>query len=118
MSSPWAPAAGWRVTASIPVISAKELSSSDISFMAPEVAANVVYAAKIIQAEDPQKARQEAIEEMRLASAPWRAAGQAYLDDVIDPRDTRKTIIRGLELARGKHKGMSRRLLANWPTTF
>lgn len=92
--------------------------SSDISFMAPEVAANVVYAAKIIQAEDPQKARQEAIEEMRLASAPWRAAGQVYLDDVIDPRDTRKTIIRGLELARGKHKGMSRRLLANWPTTF
>ncbi len=92
--------------------------TADISFMAPEVAANVVYAAKIMGAEDPEKARQEAIEEMRLASAPWRAAGQGYLDDVIDPRDTRKTIIHGLELARGKQKGMSRRHLANWPTTF
>ncbi|MFH1240865.1 MAG: carboxyl transferase domain-containing protein [Pseudomonadota bacterium] len=92
--------------------------SADISFMAPEVAANVVYAPKLAQAEDPQKARQEAVEEMRLASAPWRAAGQAYLDDVIDPRDTRKTIVHCLELARGKQKGISRRLLANWPTTF
>ncbi len=92
--------------------------TADISFMAPEVAANVVYAAKIMGAANPEKARQEAIEEMRLASAPWRAAGQGYLDDVIDPRDTRKTIIHGLELARGKNKGMSRRHLANWPTTF
>jgi acetyl-CoA carboxylase carboxyltransferase component len=92
--------------------------SADISFMAPEVAANVVYAAKIAEAEDPEKARQEAIEEMRLASAPWRAAGRGFLDDVIDPRDTRKVIIESLRWARGKNGGMSRRLLANWPTSF
>jgi acetyl-CoA carboxylase carboxyltransferase component len=55
---------------------------------------------------------------MRLASAPWRAAGLGYLDDVIDPRDTRKVIIESLRLARGKNGGMSQRLLANWPTTF
>jgi acetyl-CoA carboxylase carboxyltransferase component len=91
---------------------------ADISFMAPEVAANVVYAAKIAQAEDPEKARGEAVREMRLASAPWRAAGKGFLDDVIDPRKTRNAIIRSIKTARGKTGGMSRRLLANWPTTF
>ncbi len=92
--------------------------SADISFMAPEVAANVVYAAKIAQAKDPDEERKKAIQEMRLASAPWRAAGFGYLDDVIDPRDTRKIIIQSLELARGNNGGMSQRRLANWPTSF
>lgn len=92
--------------------------SADISFMAPEVAANVVYAAKIARANDPGEERRKAIEEMRLASAPWQAAGLGYLDDVIDPRDTRKVIIQALELARGKNGGMSRRRLANWPTSL
>jgi len=92
--------------------------SSDISFMAPEVAANVVYAAKIAQAKDPEEERRKAIEEMRLASAPWRAAGFGYLDDVIDPRDTRRIISQSLELARGKNRGKSQRRLANWPTSF
>ena len=92
--------------------------NADISFMAPEVAANVVYAAKIAAAEDQDKARAEAIEEMRLGSAPWKAAGLGYIDDVIDPKDTRKVIIRSLKLARGKNGGKSRRLLANWPTSI
>jgi acetyl-CoA carboxylase carboxyltransferase component len=92
--------------------------SADIRFMAPEVAANVVYSAKIARANDPEKERRKAIEEMRLASAPWQAAGLGYLDDVIDPRNTRKVIIQTLELARGKNGGMSQRRLANWPTCF
>lgn len=91
---------------------------ADISFMAPEVAANVVYAAKIAQAENPERARKDAVREMRLASGPWRAAGKAFLDDVIDPRQTRSIIIRAIRTARGKTRGMSRRFLANWPTTF
>ncbi|MBU2551788.1 MAG: carboxyl transferase [Proteobacteria bacterium] len=92
--------------------------TADISFMAPEVAANVVYAAKIAGAADPEAARAEAIAEMRLASAPWRAAGLGLLDDVIDPAQTRAVIIRSLELARGNSGGRSQRLLAHWPTTF
>jgi len=92
--------------------------SADISFMSPEVAANVVYAAKIARSDNPDQARKEAIEEMRLGSTPWRAAGLGYLDDVIHPVDTRKIIIHSIQLARGKTGGMSKRLLANWPTTF
>jgi len=94
--------------------------SADISFVAPEVAANVVYARKIEEAGDPEAARKAAVEEMRLGSAPWKAAGHGYLDDVIDPGDTRKTFIRCLDLARGSDgRGcISQRHLANWPTTL
>jgi acetyl-CoA carboxylase carboxyltransferase component len=92
--------------------------SADISFVSPEVAANVVYAAKIAEAGEPAKFREQAINEMRLASAPWRAAGLGFIDDVIHPRDTREIIIKSLKLARGKNGGRSRRQLASWPTTF
>lgn len=84
---------------------------ADISFMAPEIAANVVYARK------REKVGPEAVEEMRLASAPWRAAGLGYIDDVIDPRETRQVLIDALALARGKSGGRSQRLLASWPTS-
>jgi methylmalonyl-CoA decarboxylase subunit alpha len=91
---------------------------ADISFMAPEVAANVVYQRKIEESANPQETWRQAVEEMRLGSAPWRAAGLGYLDDVIDPRQTRAVLIRALELARGRSGGRSQRQLANWPTSF
>lgn len=93
--------------------------NAEISFMAPEVAANVVSRPKIESSDDAQAARRQAEEEMRVAGAPWKAAGLHLLEDVIDPRDTRKTISRILTLAAGNDGGYrSRRLLANWPTTF
>jgi acetyl-CoA carboxylase carboxyltransferase component len=92
--------------------------SADVSFVSPEVAANVVYAAKIAEAEDPDQFREQAINQMRLASAPWRAAGLGFFDDVIHPRDTREVIIKSIKLARGKSGGRSQRKLATWPTTF
>jgi len=91
---------------------------ADISFMGPEVAANVVYGAKIMAAENPEEMRARAIEELKLASAPWRAAGLGLIDDVINPLDTREIIIRSLALASGRNGGLSERLLAAWPTTF
>lgn len=91
---------------------------ADISFMAPEVAANVTHARKIKEAADPDALRRQIIEEMRLASAPWRAAGLHLIDDVIMPKDTRDTLIRSLDLARGRNHGLSERRLAGWPTSF
>jgi acetyl-CoA carboxylase carboxyltransferase component len=93
--------------------------NAEISFMAPEVAANVVYRRKIDESEDVKAARDQAEQQIRAAGAPWKAAGLGLLEDVIDPRDTRKTLSHILKLARGAGgKSLSRRLLANWPTTF
>ena len=91
---------------------------ADISFMAPEVAANVVYQRKIEESPNPGEAWRVAVEEMRLGSAPWRAAGVGFLDDVIEPQHTRDVLIRALALARGASGGRSKRLLANWPGNF
>ncbi|MGB6066278.1 MAG: carboxyl transferase domain-containing protein [Desulfomonilaceae bacterium] len=92
---------------------------AEISFMAPEVAANVVYRRKIDESDDVKAARHQAELQMRAAGAPWKAAGLQLLDDVIDPRDTRKVLTHILKLARGNDGGYrSKRLLANWPTTF
>ncbi|MBU2648625.1 carboxyl transferase [bacterium] len=91
---------------------------ADISFMGPEVATNVVFGAKIMASENPEAMRAQAIAELKLASAPWRAAGLGLIDDVINPLETRKIIITSLALARGRNGGLSERLLANWPTTF
>jgi len=93
--------------------------NAEISFMAPEVAANVVYRRKIDEADDIKAARDLAEQQIRAAGAPWKAAGLHLLEDVIDPRDTRKVLSYILKLARGNDGGhRSKRLLANWPTTF
>jgi acetyl-CoA carboxylase carboxyltransferase component len=93
--------------------------NAEISFMAPEVAANVVYRRKIEESEDVKAARDLAEQQIRTAGAPWKAAGLHLIEDVIDPRDTRKVLINLLKLAGGSNGGcQSRRLLANWPTTF
>ncbi|MBU3915565.1 carboxyl transferase [bacterium] len=91
---------------------------ADISFMGPEVAANVIYGSKIAASDNPQQVREMALQELRQASAPWKAAGLGFLDDVIHPMETRDVILKSLRLARGKKQGRGERLLANWPTVF
>jgi acetyl-CoA carboxylase carboxyltransferase component len=53
------------------------------------------------EAERAQK-RLELAEEVRRHIDPYVAAGHAFVDDVIDPADTRWAIWRGLQLARHK----------------
>jgi acetyl-CoA carboxylase carboxyltransferase component len=90
---------------------------ADISFMAPEVAVNVIYGRKLQDANDPDKEARGYIEELQRGSAPWEAATLNLIDKVIDPRDTRMEIIRAFRRARGTsgRAGMSKRLMANWP---
>ncbi|AOY95660.1 hypothetical protein BKK79_28515 [Cupriavidus sp. USMAA2-4] len=91
---------------------------ADISFMSPEVAVNVLRPSSGDAAHDrEEKAR--LYEELRSASAPWRAAGLGHLDDVIAPEATRATLVRALELARGERAGgIGKHHLATWPTNF
>lgn len=93
---------------------------AEVSFMAPEVAVNVVYGRKLLEQPDPAAAREQYIAEMRQGNAPWEAAGLNLVDKIIDPRDTRREIIRALRLSRGAdgERGRSQRLLAGWPRMF
>ncbi len=94
--------------------------SADISFMAPDVAVNVVYGRKIAAADDAEAERARLLAEMKELNAPWLPAGLNLIDDIIDPADTRIEIIAALARARGPdgEHGRSERRLANWPTMF
>ncbi len=95
------------------------MTTADISFMSPESAANVVYKRRIEEAEDSEAERKNLIEEMQYGNAPWEAAATGWLDDVLDPRDTRKYIIDCLEILHNRKNGfISNKQLQSWPTGF
>lgn len=84
---------------------------ADISFMAPDVAVNVMHGRK------SQADKEAQLAEMQHASAPWSAAGLGLIDQIIEPRDSRRAIIRAFRRARNPDGSArrSRRLMASWP---
>ena len=76
--------------------------SAEISVMGPEGAVNIIFRKQIEASEDPDAARAEMIEGVRRTIDPYIAAGNAMIDDIIDPRETRPTVIRALEMAQTK----------------
>jgi acetyl-CoA carboxylase carboxyltransferase component len=92
--------------------------AAEINFTGPEVGINVVYGRQLTDTENPQEERKELLKMWSFDSSPYKAAAKHLIDDVIDPRDTRKFLCQSLEYACQKNGSMGRRLLANWPTGF
>src|SRR6202035_4516472 len=76
--------------------------TAEISVMGAEGAVEIIFRKQVEEAEDPVAKRQELIENFRKIIDVYIAAGNDMIDDVIDPRETRKTICRALEMAAGK----------------
>ena len=76
--------------------------SAEISVMGAEGAVEIVFRKQVQEAEDPDAKRAELIATYRKLIDVYVAAGNDMVDDVIDPRETRATICRALELAQGK----------------
>ncbi len=76
--------------------------SAEISVMGAEGAVEIVFRKQVEAAEDPAAKRAELIEAYRKIIDVYIAAGNDMIDDVIDPRQTRAHICRGLEMAAGK----------------
>ncbi len=76
--------------------------SAEISVMGAEGAVEIVMRRQVEEAEDPVAKKRELIEAYRAIIDPYIAAGNALVDDIIDPRETRPAIIRGLEMAERK----------------
>lgn len=83
--------------------------SAQISPMGIEGAVDVAYAKEIGSATDPAAERARLIEHMRELSRGVHAAQDMRIDDVIDPRDTRAVLARGLERAMLQHGSGRRR---------
>lgn len=87
--------------------------TAEIGFMDPAIAADVVYGNL------PEEERREMVEKMQSDTSPYPAAGSYWLQDVINPYDTRKYLISVLDIIKDSEtKGMSKHLLGNWPKKF
>ena len=76
--------------------------SAEISVMGAEGAVEIVFRRQVEEAEDPAAKKAELIANYRKIIDVYIAAANDMIDDVIDPRETRPTICRALEMAAGK----------------
>lgn len=77
--------------------------SAEIAVMGPEGAVNIIFRKELAEAEDPVKKKQELVAEYRKKFAhPYIAASRGYIDDVIEPRETRPRLINALEMLSNK----------------
>lgn len=77
--------------------------AAEIAVMGPEGAINVLYRRELANAEDPESLRTQLVDEYRDKFAnPYVAASWGYLDDVIEPSETRPRLINALEMLQNK----------------
>ncbi len=77
--------------------------SAEIAVMGPDGAVNIVFRREIEAASDPEAKRKELVEQYRQQFAnPYVTASRGFIDDVIEPGDTRIKIIRALEMLQNK----------------
>ena len=76
--------------------------SAEISVMGAEGVVEIAFRKQVDEAEDPTAKKAELIEGFKKIFDVYIAAGNDLIDDVIDPRETRETICRGLEMSAGK----------------
>lgn len=77
--------------------------TAEIAVMGPEGAANIVFKKEIENAPDPEGMRQRKIEEYKQKFAnPYVAAAKGYIDEVIEPSETRSRLLHALDISRNK----------------
>jgi len=90
--------------------------TAEVAVMGPEGAVNIVFRKEIEEASDPDARRAELIADYKERFAnPYSAAERGYVDDVIEPRMTRPTLIDALETALTKSEPRPTRKHGNIP---
>jgi propionyl-CoA carboxylase beta chain len=71
--------------------------TAEIAVMGPEGACNIIFRKEITGSEKPEKKRAELVEDYKKRfSNPYVAASKGYIDDVIEPKETRQRLISAL----------------------
>ena len=90
--------------------------SAELAVMGPQGAVDIVYRREVQDAADPDARRAELVEEyVERYANPYVAAERGYIDDVIDPADTRRVLIKSLDLLRSKREELPKRKHGNVP---
>jgi acetyl-CoA carboxylase carboxyltransferase component len=77
--------------------------SAELAVMGPEGAVEIIFRKELSAAEDPENQKEAMVAEYREKFAnPYVAASRGYIDDVIEPRETRPRLINALEMLANK----------------
>ena len=77
--------------------------TAEIAVMGPKGAVEILFRKDIAESSDPEASAKAREEEYREQFAhPYEAASRGFVDDVIDPRETRARLISGLDMLRNK----------------
>jgi acetyl-CoA carboxylase carboxyltransferase component len=77
--------------------------SAEIAVMGPDGAVNIIFRKELAEADDPVKAKEQLVAEYRDKFAnPYVAASYGFIDDVIEPSETRPRLINALEMLTNK----------------
>jgi propionyl-CoA carboxylase beta chain len=90
--------------------------TAEIAVMGPHGAINIIFRKEITEAKDPERKRKELVSEYRQKFAsPYIAAQKGYIDEVIEPAQTRPKLISALESLATKREVRPSRKHSNIP---
>jgi acetyl-CoA carboxylase carboxyltransferase component len=90
--------------------------TAEIAVMGPDGAVDIIFRKEIKGAKDPLAKKKElAADYTEKFASPYVAAERGYIDDIIEPRDTRARLINGLEVLQNKRDSNPARKHGNIP---
>jgi acetyl-CoA/propionyl-CoA carboxylase carboxyl transferase subunit len=90
--------------------------TAELAVMGPEGAVNILYSDELAEADDPDARRAALVAEYREEFAnPYTAADRGFIDDVIEPRDTRTRLIDDLHMLKTKRESPPEKKHGNIP---
>ena len=90
--------------------------SAELAVMGAEQAINVIHRRELADHPDAVARRAQLVEDYNERHAnPYEAAERGYVDDVIDPADSRVVLVRSLEMLRSKREELPKRKHGNVP---
>jgi len=90
--------------------------TAEVAVMGPEGAVNIIYRKDLASSPTPAERRQKLMDDYKARFAnPYSAAERGYIDDVIEPRETRPKLIRALRTLQGKRVAQPQRKHGNIP---
>jgi len=90
--------------------------TAEIAVMGPDGAVNIIFRQKIAEAEDKEAVRKKLVEDYRIRFAnPYIAAARGYVDEIIEPKETRPRLIQALEMLQNKREKIPPKKHGNIP---
>jgi propionyl-CoA carboxylase beta chain len=90
--------------------------TAEIAVMGPKGAAEIIFRNEIKEADDPEAKLQEKVDEYtEMFAHPYRAAARGFVDEVINPADTRIKVMKGFKMLENKVDNLPKKKHGNIP---